>query len=239
MRQRADRSTSGSSSHRWTTRVAPILPPLWRLWVTSINTGEVPTDKIRTRLANISQERAKLAQTKSAGLERLVAGAATLSAALDLLQDPEALFRQSTDEGRPLLTQAFFERLYVDDRIVTDDRLAAPSDVFVSFRTNRAIYQRRRRSTYANRAPKGAAHGPKTPAALIATALVGAGSSKAAMVEVAGIEPASFGIDTGLLRAEPAVVFSAPAVTQASCRRAQSLLGFPDVPATGASGGAS
>ena len=74
---------------------------------------------------------------------------------------------------------------------------------------------------------------------LLATALVGAGSSKAAMVEVAGIEPASFGIDTGLLRAEPAVVFSAPAVTQASCRRAQSLLGFPDVPATGASGGAS
>src|SRR6476620_4327329 len=58
-------------------------------------------------------------------------------------------------------------------------------------------------------------------------------------VEVAGIEPASFGIGPGLLRAQPAVGFSAPAVTQASCRRAQSLLGFPAVPATGTSGGAS
>ena len=44
------------------------------------------------------------------------------------------------------------------------------------------------------------------------------------LVEVAGIEPASFGNDAGLLRAQPAVGFSAPAVSQASCRRAQSLL---------------
>ena len=35
-------------------------------------------------------------------------------------------------------------------------------------------------------------------------------------VEVAGIEPASFGIKTGLLRAHPAVLFSAPPVSQAS-----------------------
>jgi len=36
-------------------------------------------------------------------------------------------------------------------------------------------------------------------------------------VEVAGIEPASFGDEPGLLRAQPAALFSAPAVTQASC----------------------
>jgi site-specific DNA recombinase len=43
------------------------------------------------------------------------------------------------------------------------------------------------------------------------------------LVEVAGIEPASFSTSPRLLRVQPAVLFSAPAVTQASCRRAQSL----------------
>jgi len=58
-------------------------------------------------------------------------------------------------------------------------------------------------------------------------------------VEVAGIEPASFSTSPGLLRAQPAVCFSAPAVTQASRRRAQSLLDVPISPATGLSGGSS
>ena len=60
----------------------------------------------------------------------------------------------------------------------------------------------------------------------------------ALMVEVAGIEPASFGYVPGLLRVQPAVLFSAPAVTQASCRRAQSLFDVPSDPVTGTSGGA-
>src|SRR5262245_39629730 len=60
-----------------------------------------------------------------------------------------------------------------------------------------------------------------------------------ALVEVAGIEPASFSTSPGLLRAQPAVVFSAPAVSQASRRRAQSLLDVPLNPATGPNGGSS
>jgi len=55
-------------------------------------------------------------------------------------------------------------------------------------------------------------------------------------VEVAGIEPASFSTSPGLLRVQPALLFSAPAVTQASCRRAQSLLAVPSDPATGPEG---
>src|SRR5690606_7255084 len=57
-------------------------------------------------------------------------------------------------------------------------------------------------------------------------------------VEVAGIEPASFNPKTGLLRAQPAVLFSAPAITQASRRRAQPLFGFPIIPVAGPIGGA-
>src|SRR5262249_11697967 len=61
-------------------------------------------------------------------------------------------------------------------------------------------------------------------------------SSISRLVEVAGIEPASFSTSPGLLRAQPALLFSAPAVLQASRRRAQSLLGVPLIPATGVSG---
>jgi len=59
------------------------------------------------------------------------------------------------------------------------------------------------------------------------------------VVEVAGIEPASFSTSPGLLRVQPAVLFSAPAITQARCRRAQSLFGVPLSPATGPGGGSS
>ena len=58
-------------------------------------------------------------------------------------------------------------------------------------------------------------------------------------MEVAGIEPASFGTEPGLLRVEPAVVFSALTVSQASCDRAQPLFGVLDALAARASSGAS
>jgi hypothetical protein len=61
-------------------------------------------------------------------------------------------------------------------------------------------------------------------------------SDSGTRVEVAGIEPASFSTSPGLLRAQPAVLFSAPAVTQASCRRAQPLLVVPSSPAAGLNG---
>ena len=51
-------------------------------------------------------------------------------------------------------------------------------------------------------------------------------------VEVPGIEPGSFGTGTELLRAQPAALFLAPTITQASRRQAQSLLIVPHHRAT-------
>ena len=59
------------------------------------------------------------------------------------------------------------------------------------------------------------------------------------LVEVAGIEPASFSTSPGLLRAQPASFFSAPAILQASRRRAQPLFDVPSSPAAGPDGGSS
>jgi hypothetical protein len=55
-------------------------------------------------------------------------------------------------------------------------------------------------------------------------------------VEMAGIEPASNGAESGLLRVQFAAIFSAPAITRTSRRRAQSLFGFPFDPVTGPNG---
>ena len=50
---------------------------------------------------------------------------------------------------------------------------------------------------------------------------------KAFFVEVPGIEPGSFGTGAELLRAQPAALFLAPTITQASRRQAQSLFDVP------------
>jgi len=59
------------------------------------------------------------------------------------------------------------------------------------------------------------------------------------LVEVPGIEPGSFGTGAELLRVQPAVLFSAPTITQASRRRAQSLFDFLSDPVTELLSGAS
>lgn len=53
------------------------------------------------------------------------------------------------------------------------------------------------------------------------------------LVEMAGIEPASNGAESGLLRVQSGTSFSALRITQTSPERAQSLLDFPLHPVTG------
>jgi MFS family permease len=56
------------------------------------------------------------------------------------------------------------------------------------------------------------------------------------IVEAAGIEPASFSTSPGLLRAQLALLFSAPTITQARRRQAQPLFDVPPGPAAGSGG---
>jgi hypothetical protein len=58
-------------------------------------------------------------------------------------------------------------------------------------------------------------------------------SAHMGIVEMAGIEPASNGVESGLLRVQSASIFSAPEITRTSLRRAQSLFDFPLHPVTG------
>jgi len=62
---------------------------------------------------------------------------------------------------------------------------------------------------------------------------INARNSASSRLAIAGNEPASFSASPGLLRAQLAVLFSAPAITQASRRRAQPLFDVPPSPAAG------
>ena len=99
---------------------------------------------------------------------------------LDLLSDPQELYRQASKRARRVLDQAFFAKQYLDDDgsgpYVAADELADLVSPLVNHARNES-----------------------------GTALVGgaaAGSSKNPLVEVPGIEPGSFVVLSGLLRAQ-------------------------------------
>jgi site-specific DNA recombinase len=143
-----------------------------------------PKDKVRSRLRRIAAERAKLAEQLERTDDRLEVGAALIDAALELLRDPEEMYRQSGEKYRRILNQAIFERLYVDDNEVTDHVLREP---FAE------LHEAQERLTVGNgsvgRRPRTERSVDQAKADLLVTALSSQGSSKTAMVEVSGLEP--------------------------------------------------
>jgi len=95
-----------------------------------------------------------------------------------------------------------FTKLYVEDHEIVDHLLAEPFDAFEPL--HMPVFQRASPAKRTKGAPKGASRSYMSSAALLSLALRDEGLSKAALVEVAGIEPASFGTEPGLLRVQPA-----------------------------------
>jgi site-specific DNA recombinase len=96
-----------------------------------VQSGNAVAAKVRDRLMAIVEERARVKTELAAQGPLLEAGAAVIEAALDLLDDPQELCRQTSDPVRRQLTEVFFDRLYLDmPEGVTEDRLAAPFNDF-------------------------------------------------------------------------------------------------------------
>ena len=180
-------------------------------------------------------ERASIKASLEQAEQQLETGRAVFYKALELLSNPQEMYARGNEQVRTILNQAFFTKLYVNRRKITGQELREPFDVLMGVRgllpteaSTRAYYRRSGALGRAQTDSRGtllteAAPERETLIDSIGLALCGQGSSKTVMVEVAGIEPASFGTSPGLLRAQPALLFSAPAVLQASRRRAQSL----------------
>jgi hypothetical protein len=127
----------------------------------------------------------------------LETGAALIRGALDLLDNPQELYRQTTDAVRRQLNQVFFNRLYLDTDEVTDDRLALPFSDFLYQRSPKirsVIHTRVHSVGTQNSAYLGAAGGISAGAALLGRISLDRGSSKAAMVELRGLEPLTFSL---------------------------------------------
>jgi DNA invertase Pin-like site-specific DNA recombinase len=149
--------------------------------------GTTPTAQLRARLKAITERRAALATLADEGIVTLEAGAMVIFEAIELLTDPAELYRTSNDENRRIINQAFFERLYVEDGTITNDVLAGPFDELVQLSRRRLMNRQRPRK--ANSAPKGAIGKRTSKARLLERGLSDHGSNRAALVEVAGIEP--------------------------------------------------
>jgi site-specific DNA recombinase len=152
--------------------------------------GELVASKIRTRLSAIAAERGRLQGQLDETAPKLAVGAANLRAAVDLLDEPQELYRQASNGVRRQLNAVFFGRLYADDGGITADTLTPSFDGLVHLgRRQRPSVTRASRPPARESGARRDAARPSTLAALLDRAVFGGGSSKAAMVELRGFEP--------------------------------------------------
>lgn len=81
-----------------------------------VETGAAVAAKVRARLVAIGEERVRVKAELAEQKPQLEVGAALIRAALDLLDDPQELYRQTNDPVRRQLNQMFFDKLYLEAR---------------------------------------------------------------------------------------------------------------------------
>lgn len=100
--------------------------------------GDVSSGRAKARLQRISAERAQLAGQIGQTDEQLELGAQVIRRTVELLEAPGVLYRSSSPQGRRLICQAIFDKLYLDDITVSDDQLHEPFAGFVDL--DRSLY---------------------------------------------------------------------------------------------------
>jgi site-specific DNA recombinase len=155
--------------------------------------GTTAKTKIRQRLHDIEGRRANLTSELEKVDTDLSVGAELLDAALQLMENPGTLYRRVSDQDRRLFNQAIFEKLYIGNDTITGDELREPfTELVTVHRTHQPRSRRRHPSrATASRSESNACYRTTTgtKADLLAAALAGDGLSKAATVELRGIEP--------------------------------------------------
>jgi site-specific DNA recombinase len=158
------------------------------------------TDKVRTRLTRLEAQRKEIRQRLADNGKRLTTGAAVLEAQLDLLHDPQTLYRRLSDHGRRLLNQAMFEELLVDrEDVVVQVTGQTYTEPVRDLMFAAHAYRQRPVMEALVHASKPAVNGGsarETVADLLSPISLDGGWSKAAMVELRGFEPLTFSLRT-------------------------------------------
>jgi site-specific DNA recombinase len=176
-----------------------------------------PKDKLRRKLDSIQAERSQLQDQLADASSRLDIGRAFFIAALALLRSPQEHYQRVGTSLKRAMNKLIFTKLYVDADEIGDHELADPvRDLVVAHQA------------HAHHGPSAAAAEPSsanspaleedeaatwlnlTGADLLGLTLAGQGSSRAALVEVPGIEPGSSVASSGLLRAQSATSLLGP-----------------------------
>jgi site-specific DNA recombinase len=152
------------------------------------------TAKIRTRLTGLQAKRREIRNRLGNSDERMTKGAAVLKFQLDLLQNPQELYRRLSDHGRRLLNQATFDELLVDQdrdertiRVVGQTYTEPVRDLMLAARAFREQTEPVAAMNASLRPVDGELRG--TLAGLLSPVSLDGGWSKTAMVELWGFEP--------------------------------------------------
>ncbi len=158
-----------------------------------------PQEKLRRKLDAIALERASIQDQLTDTTGRLDTGHAFLTAALQLLSDPQAFYDRAGTSLRQAMNKVIFRKLYVDADRVVHHELTAVAEDLTEGETAARTYQRSGMPSWVVEALNGNNPLPEegvaleddslTRADLLAVTLAGHGSSRAALVELRGIEP--------------------------------------------------
>jgi site-specific DNA recombinase len=150
--------------------------------------GTLTGPAVRSRLTRLQQDQARLHDELAQTDTSLEAGARLLEDALNLLDKPCMLYQACDNSGKRLLTQTFYERLYVDqdgDTDVTKTVYQPPFDEIQGAR--RGWDNDLHKALQATKQPQKASRRTKTD--LPEPHFQVLGSNKAVMVELRGVEP--------------------------------------------------
>jgi site-specific DNA recombinase len=168
--------------------------------------GTLPQAKIKAKLRQLQADRQEIEAGLSSTSAELAVGVDVLLSALDLVADPSKLYGEGNDTVRRNLNQTFFNRFYLDEQGVREDSLKPPFDDFrraMRLRSGRidafqptaaTTKQGSRNAEASNRVQATNDRFYSGVAPTLAGVLSDPGSSKATLVERAGLEPATNGL---------------------------------------------
>lgn len=198
IRRRADAATEASDT-RMTQLRADARNQLAALdkeedgYLDLIGDPDWPQAKLKERLKRVRKQQTAVRRLLAEPETELANGKAAMFRTLELLSQPQELYRHARDDGRRQLNNVLFGKLHVDcdgnGGFVSSDELNEPHSTFVAYQRLELARADRQRRIENGTLPKQDAVSDRDPLVLLRRVLNDPCSSKTSMVGEEGIEP--------------------------------------------------